>query len=413
MRYDDASVWISGPFLFFFQVALRVPVFVLAAIGILCLGIWVYLTVARGGFWRLPACPEDEARRERPSIQSWPRVTAVVPARNEAATIGPTIASLLQQDYPGRLSVVVIDDDSQDGTAAVARRTAEEIGAGSRVQIDSAGALPVGWTGKVWAIHEGVIRAAAEPPDFYWFTDGDIVHAPDTLRRLVARAEIGGLDLASLMVLLRTETFPERALMPAFLFFFLKLYPARWIADERTGTAGAAGGCILLRRSALERIGGLAVIRREVIDDCALARAVKRSGGRIWLGLTRRSVSQRAYDSFGGIRDMIARMAFTQLRYSTPRLVGALAGMLLTYVAPVVLLFAPGWMPRIFGLGAWLLMSVLYFRTVRFYRLWPVWTLVLPFAAMFFSYATFVSAVRYWRGHGGQWKGRTQAPCAA
>jgi hopene-associated glycosyltransferase HpnB len=393
--------------------ASSVPVFLLAAVGLLCLVIWVYLAVARGGFWRLPACHEDEVRGQGASVRPWPTVTAIVPARNEAATIGSTVASLLEQDYPGRLSIVVIDDDSEDGTAAVARRTVEEVGARSQVKIDSAGALPPGWTGKLWALNKGITRAVTEAPDFYWFTDGDVAHQADTLRRLVTRAEISGLDLASLMVLLRTETFAERATMPAFLFFFLKLYPARWVADEHTGTAGAAGGCILLRRSALERIGGLAVIRGEVIDDCALARAVKRTGGRIWLGLTRRSVSRRGYDSFGEVRDMIARVAFTQLRYSTPRLVAALVGMLLAYAAPVALLLASGWAPRIFGLAAWLLMSVLYSRTVRFYRLLPLWTLLLPLGAVFFSYATLLSALRYWRGQGGQWKGRTQAPCAA
>lgn len=206
--------------MFSLHMASRVPVFLLAAAGLLCLGTWVYLAVARGGFWRLPACHEDEARGQGARVQPWPTVTAIVPARNEAATIGPTVASLLEQDYPGRLSIVVIDDDSEDGTAAVARRTVEEVGTRSQVKIGSAGALPAGWTAKLWAINEAVTRVATEPADFYWFTDGDIAHQPDTLRRLVTRAESSGLDLASLMVLLRTETLAERERCPPFSSFF-------------------------------------------------------------------------------------------------------------------------------------------------------------------------------------------------
>jgi hopene-associated glycosyltransferase HpnB len=258
-------------------------------------------------------------------------------------------------------------------------------------------------------LHEGVSHADAARPAYYWFTDADIVHAPDTLQRLVARAERGQLDLTSLMVLLQAKTLPERALIPAFLFFFLKLYPPRWIADPRARTAGAAGGCILLRSEALERIGGLAAIRGEVIDDCALARAVKLSNGKIWMGLTRASVSLRAYTSFGEILDMIARTAFTQLHYSAPLLLGALAGMFLTYPVPVLLLFAHNPAPRIVGASIWLFMSLLYLPTIRFYRLPPAWAATLPFSALFFTYATLVSAVRYWLGRGAQWKGRAQA----
>jgi hopene-associated glycosyltransferase HpnB len=258
-----------------------------------------------------------------------------------------------------------------------------------------------------------VTIASADAPAFYWFTDADIVHAPDTLRRLVARAEQNKLDLTSLMVLLQAKTLPERALIPAFLFFFLKLYPPRWITDLSSSAAGAAGGCIVLRREALERIGGFAAIRGEVIDDCALARAVKHSGGRIWMGLTRASVSLRSYGSFGEIRDMIARTAFTQLHYSAFFLFGALLGMFFTYFAPVALLFAQSWPPRILGLAAWTLMLLSFSPTIRFYRLSPLWAPLLPLAAAFFSYATLLSAARYWLGRGGQWKGRAQASRAA
>src|SRR4029077_10728216 len=247
---------------------------------------------------------------------------------------------------------------------------------------------------------------------------------PDALHRLVARAEHDHIDLTSLMVLLQSKTLPERALIPAFLFFFLKLYPPSWIANSKARTAGAAGGCILLRSEALQRIGGFAAIRSEVIDDCALARTVKvaqpilavppnkhraDSTGRIWMGLTRASISLRAYTTFGEIRDLIARTAFTQLHYSTPLLLGTLLAMLLIYIAPVVLLFAPNPAPRILAASTWLLMSLLYLPTIRFYRLSPAWAATLPLTALFYSYATFLSAVRCYLGCGAQWKGRSQA----
>ncbi len=243
-----------------------------------------------------------------------------------------------------------------------------------------------------------------------WFTDADIAHAPDTLRRLVARAESQRLDLASLMVLLRAKTFPERLLIPPFLYFFLKLYPPKRIADPKSRTAGAAGGCILLRKEALERIGGISAIRDEVIEDCALARAVKRSGGTIWMGLTRKSVSLRASGTFAEIRDSIARTAFTQLDCSALLLLGTIAGMLLTYFLPVVLAFHTQPLVWRMSLAAWALMTLTYLPTVRFYQLSPLWAPVLPVAAAFYSYSTCLSAVRYWLGRGGQWKGRAQAP---
>jgi hopene-associated glycosyltransferase HpnB len=377
------------------------------SIGILSLAIWLYLVFARGAFWRLRPFDDDPAQHAAPN--KWPSVVAIVPARNEAETIGQTVAALVEQDYPGELSVIVVDDHSEDGTAQIAQRTAREKNTESHVEIHAASALPEGWTGKLWALDEGVAKAAAHAAKFYWFTDADIVHAPDTLRRLVARAEQDKLDLASLMALLQAKTLPERALIPAFLFFFLKLYPPRWTADPNASTAGAAGGCILLRRESLERLGGFPAIRHEIIDDCALARAVKRGGGKIWMGLTRSSISLRAYNSFSEIRDMIARTAFTQLRYSALLLAGTLAAMFFTYLAPVALLFVHDPAPQILGLATWLLMSASFLPTVRFYRVSPLWAPLLPLTALFYSYATWLSAVRYWLGRGGQWKGRAQA----
>jgi hopene-associated glycosyltransferase HpnB len=394
-------------------------------LGIITLAIWLHLFFGRAWFWRVRRLDADRNTPKEPA--QWPSVSVVVPARNEAETIAQVITSLMLQNYPGDFSITLVDDHSTDATAEIARQAAAQHDAAQRVTILSASDLPSGWTGKLWALNEGVTsaaasskiltpppgagvtRSAAQAPDSYWFTDADIVHAPDTLKNLIARAELSNLDLTSLMVLLQSKTLPERALIPAFLYFFLMLYPPGWIADEDLATAGAAGGCILLKRSALERIGGLASIRGEVIDDCALAKAVKSSGGKVWLGLTRKSTSLRAYGTFSEIRDLIARTAYTQLRYSPLVLAGTLLGMLLTYVAPIALLFAHDSTARALGATAWLLMTLSFLPTVRFYRLSALWAPLLPLTALFYTYATWLSALRYWMGKGGQWKGRAQA----
>jgi len=381
---------------------------VLAAIASFSLLIWIVLTFFRGAFWQFRAF-DDDLTSHHP-LQSWPRIVAVVPARNEEKTIVRTAKSLIAQDYPGEFQIIVVDDHSEDATSALARQAAQQGGAGGRVTILQAAALEPGWTGKLWALQQGISNAESFAPDYFWFTDADIVHAPDTLFRLVSRAETRRLDLASLMVLLQARTFPERLLIPPFVYFFLKLYPPKWIADPKARTAGAAGGCILLRSKALEGFGGLAAIQEEVIDDCALARAVKRSGGVIWMGLTRNSVSLRAYSTFAEIRDLIARTAFTQLSYSGLLLLGTVVGMVLTYLSPVVLAFDTQPVVWRVSLAAWALMTVTYLPTVRFYRLSPLWAALLPVAAAFYSYATVLSARRYWLGRGGQWKGRNQAP---
>ncbi len=334
----------------------------------------------------------------------------MVPARDEAQTIERCVESLLGQDYPGEFELIVVDDHSRDGTGALARNAAQSAREAKRVTILEAKDLQAGWTGKLWALEQGISSGASLEPEYYWFSDADIVHAPDTLRWLVARAENQRLDLTSLMVLLRAKTVAEKLLIPAFLYFFLMLYPPKWIADRDSHTAGAAGGCILLRREALERIGGIAAIRAEVIDDCELAHAVKRSGGAIWMGLTRKSLSLRSYSTFGEIRDLIARTAFTQLGYSAMVLIGTIAGMLLIYSLPVLFAFQTEPVIWRIGLAAWALMTLTYLPTVRFFGLSPLWAPGLPFAAIFYAYATCVSAARYWTGRGGQWKGRAQAP---
>ena len=388
-----------------------------------CAGIWIYLFFLRGGFWRVWMSDDDRAQFSAPA--QFPPVVAIVPARNEVATIGITVVALLKQNYPGNLRVVVVDDHSDDGTAEIAARIAREIAARAAAEnrgipecaIHPATALPSGWTGKLWALNEGVRCASQREQnhdgEFYWFTDADVEHAPDTLRRLVSRAQRDKLNLASLMVLLRARTFPEKILIPAFLYFFLQLYPPKWIADRASHTAGAAGGCLLIRREALQRIGGLAAIRDAMIDDCALARAVKNSGGRIWMGVTRASISLRDYASFTEIRDMIARTAFTQLRYSALLLLLTMVGLGLTYLAPVALFFVGSTPARALGILSYVMMASSFLPAVRYYRLSPAWVLLLPATAFFYAWATLLSAVRYWLGKGGQWKGRAQAPSSS
>jgi hopene-associated glycosyltransferase HpnB len=378
----------------------------LEGLALLSFLIWLVLFFLRGNFWRIWECDSDHA--QFPSPAKWPRVTAVIPARNEAPSIAEVVRALALQDYAGEFSAIVVDDHSDDGTAELARRAAIEVST-TKVTVLLAPKLASGWTGKLGALNAGVLSAAACNPDYLWFTDADVIHAPDTLRRLVSRAEAHKLDLTSWMVLLTAETFAERMLIPPFLYFFLMLYPPKWIANPAARTAGAAGGSILLQRTALEHIGGLSAIRSEIIDDCALARAVKRSGGKIWMGLTRSSLSLRSYQTFSEIRDMIARTAFTQLRYSTLLLLGTLLGLTVTFLLPVALTFSSN--PYVWpsALAAWCLMTASFLPTVTFYRLHPILAPLLPLAALFYLYATWLSAMRYWLGKGGQWKGREQA----
>jgi hopene-associated glycosyltransferase HpnB len=378
--------------------------FILSIISLL---IWIVITFFRGGFWQLRAF-EDSAKQ--PAMSVWPRVVAVVPARNESESISRCVESLIRQDYPGEFQIIVVDDQSEDRTGELALAAAQRCGALERVAILPSTELQQGWTGKLWALQQGISHTMGLAPEYFWFTDADITHAPNTLKALVTRAQSRNLELTSLMVLLQAKTLPERFLIPAFLYFFLMLYPPKWIADVKAKTAGAAGGCILLRRGALEKFGGLASIRGEVIDDCALARAVKHGGGKIWMGLSRTSVSLRSYSTFGEIRDLIARTAFTQLGYSTWVLLGTIGGLLLTYLVPVALTFYPQPLVWRVALAAWALMALTYLPAVRFYGLSPLWAPLLPAAAMFYGHATCRSAMRFWRGRGGQWKGRAQAP---
>lgn len=357
--------------------------------GAAALATWLYLLAGRGGFWLV----REEPAPATPASQR--SVAVVIPARNEASSIGQAIASLAAQDYAGPLDIFVVDDQSTDGTAGIARAAGD-------VTVIPGEPLPPGWTGKLWAVSQGLRAASARQPGYYLLTDADIVHAPGNLRELVARAEANQLDLVSVMVKLRCESLAERMLMPPFLFFFLKLYPPKW-------TAGAAGGCILIRPEALDRIGGIAAIRSELIDDCALAREVRR-GGPIWMGVTTATLSIREYATFAEIGSMISRTAFTQLRYSAWMLAGTVIGLALTYLAPPMLaIFGPTPAAHGLGFGAWLLMSIAFVPTLRLYRRSLLWAPLLPLSATFYLGATLWSALSYWSGKGGLWKGRIQA----
>lgn len=370
----------------------------LAALPVL---IWIYLLLGRGSFWvaHASACRAELQLGIR-------RIVAVIPARNEEPVIGEAVASLLQQDL--QFQIILVDDGSTDGTSHAARSAAEYCGARDRLKIIQANPLPPGWTGKLWAMSQGVEAATPLAPDYLLLTDADIRHGKSSLAELLKIAESGNYDLASLMVKLHCETTAEKALIPAFVFFFLMLYPPAWIASQKKRTAGAAGGCMLIRPAALKEIGGLAAIRNEVIDDCALAQAVKRSGGRIWMGLSANTKSIRSYGNFGEIGRMISRTAFNQLRHSPLILAAALLGLFLTYLLPALLLVSGRDAAMLLGAVALVLMAAAYRPMVRFYGCGFWWSFALPAVALFYMGATLHSAIQYWRGRGGEWKGRTQ-----
>ncbi len=378
------------------------------------LSIWIYLLVMRGGFWRA------DQRLDGPpdKREAWPEVIALVPARNEAEVVGRCIESLLNQDYPGELRVILIDDHSTDGTGRCARAAASGTLRPEAITVIGSEPLPPGWAGKVWALSEGLRAADGRTPDarYLWLTDADIVHDPVNLRRLVGKAEVEDLDLVSQMVVLLSDGFWARLLIPAFVYFFQKLYPFRWVNEPHRAPAAAAGGCVLLRRRALTRIGGFNAIQGALIDDCSLAAAIKSRGrngaGRIWLGLTRSATSLRRYHGLRGIWRMVARSAYTQLRYSKVLLLGTLLGMAMTYVAPPLILLAlplHGF-PVAGGLAglAWLLMALSFLPILRLYGQPAGFAPLLPVAGLLYGAMTMDSAIAHWRGRGGAWKGRLE-----
>ncbi len=437
-------------------------------ITLISLLIWLFLLLFWGNFWKAdqrlehPEPPDD-------ALETWPSVWVVIPARNEAEVLPVSLRSHLTQTYPGDHHILLVDDQSTDRTKDVARQVAAELNQSPRLTVLEGKPLPPGWTGKLWAMEQGYrwlqemtsrslspremarerdVQGSAtqvnQPTqnagnvDYVLFTDADIAHGENLLKSLVLKAEREQLDLTSLMVQLRRDTFWETLLIPAFVFFFQMLYPFPWVNNPQRKTAGAAGGCMLLKFSALERIGGVSCIRNALIDDCSLGAAVK-AGGPIWLGLANpllnqmpasrldqsqassphsnpdvsanTAISLRAYPHLQTIWDMVARTAYTQLHYSPWLLIGTLLGMALVYlIGPLAVLV--GWITGDWGLvglgtGPWLLMALAYWPTLRLYGCSPVLAFTLPLIALFYTLMTLDSALRHWQGKGGSWKGRT------
>jgi hopene-associated glycosyltransferase HpnB len=388
---------------------------ILAAVSLLPVAIWAYLLFGRGWFWlcgeRDDSAAETAAVRLQNESDAWPSVVAIIPARDEADMIAHSVGSLLRQDYSGRFSVVVVDDQSSDGTAAAASAAASAAHAADRLQIVAGTGLATGWTGKLWAMRQGLrkVEASTVKPEFVLFTDADIAYAPHVLTRQVRIARGNNSVLTSLMVKLRSESAAERWLAPALVFFFQMLYPFAWVNDPGRSTAAAAGGCMLVRRETLHAAGGLEAVRGALIDDCALGALMKRKGP-IWLGLTEDVHSLRAYPTFADFGRMVARSAFAELRYSPLRLAGAIGGIALVYVAPSLFaIFARGG-AQAAGALAWALMALALMPTLRLYGRPLIGGLALPAIAAAYVAFTVDSALQYWRGRGGYWKGRIQAP---
>lgn len=376
----------------------------LYGIAVIPLLIWAYLLLARGGFWRVAV-----RGAALPLTAFAGRIVVLIPARNEAAAIGGAVHSLARQTFNGAIHLIVIDDGSTDCTAEVALAAARESGILERFTLLRGAPLPAGWTGKLWALSQGVESAARlGAADYFLFSDADISHGPASVASLVAEAVAHNRDLVSHMVKLSSARPAERLLIPAFVFFFFMLYPPAWIAASQRKLAGAAGGCMLIRPAALARAGGLRAIRSHIIDDCALAQAIKSSGGRVALHLAAATRSLRRYGSCGEIVAMISRSAFAQLRHSYLLLAATLVGLSLTYLLPVWLLFSGAAELVGFGCAALLLMSFCYLPMVRFYGLSAPWSLCLPLTALLYAAAVIHSAFQHARGRGGVWKGRVQ-----
>lgn len=369
------------------------------------LAAWCWLLLCQGFFWRT-----DVRLPQRREPESWPSVCVVVPARDEAAVLPASLPSLLAQDYPGRAEIVLVDDGSTDGTGDLARELSRRHG-GLPLTVASPGEPPAGWTGKLWAVRHGVGLARARGPEYLLLTDADIAHAPDSLRELVAAARTGGFDVVSQMARLRVESRWERLVVPAFVYFFAQLYPFRRIGRKGSRTAAAAGGCVLLRAETAERARIPDAIRHAVIDDVALARAVKGVGGRVWLGLAERVDSVRPYPRLHDLWQMVSRSAYAQLRHNPLLLLGTVAGLALVYLVPPAAVVTGAVtgdaVTAIAGAAAWALMAATYVPMLRYYRQ-PLWLApLLPFTAFLYLLMTVDSAVQHYRGRGAAWKGRT------
>ncbi|WP_443071135.1 glycosyltransferase [Streptomyces sp. NBC_01476] len=372
------------------------------------LAAWVWLLVGQGGFWRT-----DVRLPEGTEPARWPKVAVVVPARDEAEVLGVSLPSLLAQVYPGEAEVFLVDDGSSDGTGELAEKLGASHG-GLPLTVTSPGEPPAGWTGKLWAVRHGIALARERTgADYLLLTDADIAHRPDSLRALVAGAVGADLDMVSQMARLRVETGWERLIVPAFVYFFAQLYPFRRINRPRSRTAAAAGGCVLIRSTAVTAARVPDSIRQSVIDDVALARAVKRSGGRIWLGLAEQVDSVRPYPGLGELWRMVSRSAYAQLRHNPAVLAGTVLGLALIYLVPPVAAIggalAGAWPLSALGFAAWAVMTGSYLPMLRYYGQ-PLWLApLLPYTAGLYLLMTVYSAFEHYRGRGAAWKGRTYA----
>ncbi|MGF1542679.1 MAG: glycosyltransferase [Pleurocapsa sp.] len=374
----------------------------------LSLVIWLFLLLFWGGFW----LANQRLVTTEIKLIPYPTICAIVPARNEADVLPTSIASLLNQDYLGTFSIVLVDDNSSDRTREVTQKIATELNKQDKIQIVAGQPLAAGWKGKLWAIKQGIDRANKLnlQPEYFLFTDADIQHDCHNLLQLVTKAETENLDLVSLMVLLRCQSFWEKLLIPAFVFFFQKLYPFSWVNDRDRSLAAAAGGCLLIRRQALENIGGIDSIKDALIDDCTLAKAIKSNKAGIWLGLTETTISLRAYEDLKTIWSTIARTAYTQLNYSPLLLIITVLGMGIVYLIPPIFLLIgliiTNWILVIISLMTWLLMTIAYLPTIRLYKLSILWAFSLPAIALLYTLMTIDSAGKHYQGKGGAWKGR-------
>ncbi|MFE7778959.1 glycosyltransferase [Streptomyces sp. NPDC057445] len=381
----------------------------IAWIALGSLAAWLWLLLGQGFFWRTD---QRLPRREAPG--TWPYVVIVVPARDEADVLPESLPSLLRQSYPGEAEVILVDDGSTDGTGKLARELSERY-EGLPLTVTTPGEPDPGWTGKLWALRHGMALAQARRPEYLLLTDADIAHEPDSLAELVAAARTNGLDLVSQMARLRVATAWERLVVPAFVYFFAQLYPFRWINKERARATAAAGGCVLLRAQTALRAGIPESVRQSVIDDVAVARAVRRAGGRVWLGLAERVDSIRPYPRLSDLWRMVSRSAYAQLRHNPLLLAGTVAGLAVVYLAPPVALCAAlsgtdapgdavaGWA----GFLAWAVMAGTYIPMLRYYRQTLWLAPLLPFTALLYLLMTLDSAVQHYRGRGAAWKGRT------
>ena len=378
-------------------------------LGSVSAAIWLYLALFRGGFW----LADQRLSAEYSQLDFWPDVAIVIPARNEQAVIKRTLTSLQNQDYPGYLSIIVVDDNSED-------RTVNEIkhSRNTKTELLQGRPLPEGWTGKLWALQQGIdeIFSRGRSPTFLLLSDADIIHPQKSVQQLVLHAEESGLELVSLMVRLNCRSKWEVILIPAFVFFFQKLYPFPWINNPSSRAAGAAGGCVLIRTATLLQAGGLDRIKNQVIDDCALAHLIKPHGP-IWIGLTQEVISHRPYTSLKEIWNMVIRTAFDQLHHSASLLALSIICMILTYaVPPTVFVFgviSSNFLLIAIGSFASVIMMLCYIPTLRLYARSPIEALLLPVAALLYTLMTLDSAQRFWRHKNPTWKGRANQPGTA